>query len=297
MHAFRIASREGWKVIADASSATAPTLVSDVAGRWLDYADRASTAFAEGHTTAGSEQLRRLDARRLALVADLLSAPDEAGARTVASAHGLRLASSYLPVVIHDADDSTESRVEAVVPLGTMLGRRTDHILVLLEAAATDNIAKVLASLGALGCAAHGRPAAVGPDLLREVVQTESVLSVAVRLGRDGLRGPDDLALHRAAREHDGLHDHLRRNVLEPLGAADPDGVFMQTLVAYLDAGAIRAVADDLFVHVNTVTYRLRRVREITGLDPRVPTQAASLVLAVALARLDPSTSSSQDQP
>jgi DNA-binding PucR family transcriptional regulator len=34
-------------------------------------------------------------------------------------------------------------------------------------------------------------------------------------------------------------------------------------------------------VHPNTVAYRLRRVRELTGLDARVPTDAALLVIAL----------------
>jgi DNA-binding PucR family transcriptional regulator len=40
-------------------------------------------------------------------------------------------------------------------------------------------------------------------------------------------------------------------------------------------------VARELVVHVNTVNYRLRRVHELTGLDPRIPNQAAMLMLAL----------------
>ena len=36
-------------------------------------------------------------------------------------------------------------------------------------------------------------------------------------------------------------------------------------------------------VHVNTVAYRLTRVRELTGLDPRVPDESALLVLGLGL--------------
>lgn len=289
MHAFRIASREGWAVIADASTASAPTLVSDVAGRWLEYADRASTAFAEGHTSASSEQLRRLDARRLALVADLLAATDDAAARVVASAHGLRLASSYVPVVLTDELDR-ESRIEAVMPMGTILGRRGGYLLALVPAA--DMIAGIaMSGLAVDGAVVQGDPAPAGPGLRAEVARCESILSAASNIGRRGLLEADALALHRAVTEHEGLSRHVRRNVLEPLVDADPDGVFRETLTAYLACGAIRAVADTLFVHVNTVTYRLRRVTETTGLDPRVPEQATQLVLALALAAMDGATS------
>jgi sugar diacid utilization regulator len=36
------------------------------------------------------------------------------------------------------------------------------------------------------------------------------------------------------------------------------------------------------------VTYRLNRVRELTGLDPRVPTDATLLTLALALEETSP---------
>lgn len=36
-------------------------------------------------------------------------------------------------------------------------------------------------------------------------------------------------------------------------------------------------------MHPNTVAYRLKRVKELTGLDPRVPRDATMLVLALHL--------------
>jgi len=36
-------------------------------------------------------------------------------------------------------------------------------------------------------------------------------------------------------------------------------------------------------VHANTVAYRLARVRDLTGLDPRVPQDAVLLVLGLGL--------------
>jgi hypothetical protein len=282
MHAFRIASRVGWSGIADASLAVAPSLVSDLAARWIEYADRASTAFAEGHTTASSEQLRRMDARRQAMVADLLGASDELAARAVAAGHGLRLAARYVPVVVHATTADDEDRLDAAAPTGTIVGRRGSYLVALVPAEAD-----VAALTSRLASAALGHPARPGGDLLVEVARAESVLVTARRLRCSGVHGPDDLAMHRAVHEHDGLRRHLRADVLAPLIAADGDGIFRETLRAYLAAGAVRAVADRLFVHANTVTYRLRRVRECTGLDPRLPEQAAQLVLALALEDLD----------
>lgn len=285
MHAFRIASREGWTLFADAAATSAPRVVSDLASRWLEYADRASTAFAEGHSSATNEQLRRLDARRQALVADLLSAADGAAAAAVGRAHGIRLADVYTPILL-DGDAVAEDRVESLVPVGAIVARR-GGALVALVPGTEDDVEIALVRLQGLGTCAHGEAATPGRDLLDQVVRAEAVLQTAARLGRTGRLGPGDLALHRAVAEHDGLGEHLRSRVLDPLVEADKDGVFRETLRAYLADGAIRTVADALFVHANTVTYRLRRVRECTGLDPRVPAQAAELVLALALADLE----------
>lgn len=285
MHAFRIASRVGWTGIADAAAAIDPTTVGDLAGRWLEYSDRASTAFAEGHTSASSEELRRLDHRRRALVSDLLAAPDAGAARSVALAHGLRLAARYVPLLLVEGD-GTEQRIEALVPVGAIVGPRGGNLVALVPAPLPATSAEAIA---AGGLVARGVDAAPGGELAASVQAAERMLDVAARLGRTSLVGVSDLVLHRAVGEHDDLRDHLQTQVLDALVAADPDGIFRMTLRAYLEVGAIRAVADDLFVHANTVTYRLRRVREITGLDPRIPNHAARLVLALALHELDPS--------
>lgn len=51
---------------------------------------------------------------------------------------------------------------------------------------------------------------------------------------------------------------------------------------SYLDTGSIGASADALFCHRNTLTNRLRRFADLTGVDPLVPTDAARLVVGWA---------------
>ncbi len=59
-----------------------------------------------------------------------------------------------------------------------------------------------------------------------------------------------------------------------------------QTVVAFLRCGAsVSATARELFLHRNTTLQRLERITELTGLDPRIPAQAASLQLAIIAAR------------
>jgi hypothetical protein len=69
-------------------------------------------------------------------------------------------------------------------------------------------------------------------------------------------------------------------------------GELLDTLDAFFTAGGVlEGAARGLFVHPNTVRYRLRRVSEITGLAPLTPRDAFALRLALTIGRLDPSVS------
>ena len=60
----------------------------------------------------------------------------------------------------------------------------------------------------------------------------------------------------------------------------------LATLANYLESsGSIEACARELFIHVNTVRYRLKRVHEVTGLDPFDPTDSLTLRLGLMYAR------------
>lgn len=73
--------------------------------------------------------------------------------------------------------------------------------------------------------------------------------------------------------------------VVAPVLAAG--GALVDTLDAYLETGgAVEACARVLFVHANTVRYRLRRVGELTGHDPTLPRHAHVLRVGLAVARL-----------
>jgi hypothetical protein len=70
-------------------------------------------------------------------------------------------------------------------------------------------------------------------------------------------------------------------------------GELLETLDAFLAAGGVlESAARALFVHPNTVRYRLRRISEISGLSPLLPRHAFALRIALAIGRLDPSSPS-----
>jgi DNA-binding PucR family transcriptional regulator len=77
----------------------------------------------------------------------------------------------------------------------------------------------------------------------------------------------------------------LANDIYQPLQAAG--GGLLETLVTFLDQGlSVEAAARALFVHANTVRYRLRRIHEVTGYSPTDPRDAYVLRLAITLGRL-----------
>lgn len=76
----------------------------------------------------------------------------------------------------------------------------------------------------------------------------------------------------------------LNENLVLPLAAASD---LANTLDAYLDCGgAVETCARQLFVHPNTVRYRLKRIADITGRDPMNPRDAYVLRIASTIGRL-----------
>ncbi len=73
--------------------------------------------------------------------------------------------------------------------------------------------------------------------------------------------------------------------VMRPLAAAS--GGLVETLDAFFDAsGVLEVCARRLFVHPNTVRYRLRRIAEITGRVPGDPRDGLVLRVGLAVGRL-----------
>lgn len=69
----------------------------------------------------------------------------------------------------------------------------------------------------------------------------------------------------------------------------DRRGLLRETLRVYLEhGGAQRSTSDQLAIHRNTLTYRLRQIRKILRLDPDDPTARLGLHLALLATELPP---------
>jgi DNA-binding PucR family transcriptional regulator len=137
--------------------------------------------------------------------------------------------------------------------------------------------------------ALHGREAVVGPP--RPWAQVQSSYARAVRALRLGLVPDGEAPLDTEARladlvllaDGEALAD-LRTAVLAPLDGLSPAAreKLVETLRAWLlHHGRREKVAAELFVHPQTVRYRMTQLRELYG--PRLDDPQTMLELVVAL--------------
>jgi hypothetical protein len=99
-----------------------------------------------------------------------------------------------------------------------------------------------------------------------------------------------DLLPERALAGDGDARRSLRQEVYAPLSRSG--GELLETLDAFFAAGGVlEAAARALYVHPNTVRYRLKRVAEVTGFTPTHSRDAFALRVALTVGRLDPPSS------
>ncbi|NYH79843.1 DNA-binding PucR family transcriptional regulator [Actinopolyspora biskrensis] len=95
----------------------------------------------------------------------------------------------------------------------------------------------------------------------------------------------EDLLPERALAGDPEAERLLVEGIVLPL--TDSGGALMETLDTYLEVGGVlESCARKLYVHPNTVRYRLRRISEITGRTPSTPRGAHTLRVALGVGRL-----------
>ena len=284
----------------------------------LQVVDDAVASFAEGHAEAGRELVRREETLRRELVDDLLRGDAhlselveraEPFGLDLTRAHQVALAQPgrRLPSIA-----SATSALERVVldrfgDRDVLVATKEGLVVVLALAAATGapSTSMGLATTGNLGKTVHselsrlrrGSPwrVAVGRahpgayGIARSYEEAREGLTMATRMHLDTpIVETRDLLTYRVlARDQPALTD-LVHSVLHPLRQARGGaGPLVETLAAYFDCGCVAtAAAARLHLSVRAVTYRLERVRSLTGLDPLDPAHRFTLQAAVLGAKL-----------
>src|SRR5262249_4273770 len=118
------------------------------------------------------------------------------------------------------------------------------------------------------------QPVGIGPQVVLGAVsgsyhQARRALSIAAHHGRAGLVDLSSLGPLPLLENSDDAAELLEAKHLEPLSHHGRAGdEILTTVTAYLDHDRkVDDTARDLFVHRNTIRYRLTRFAEITGLD------------------------------
>jgi DNA-binding PucR family transcriptional regulator len=136
-------------------------------------------------------------------------------------------------------------------------------------------------------------PVVTGPvvDGLSRAGESAAVALAGLRAARAWPEAPrpvsaDALLAERALDGDPLARAALQERVAGPLQAAG--GEVLETVRAVLNSGGnLEASARAIFVHPNTVRYRLRRAAELTGLSATDPRGSWTLQVALALAQLD----------
>ena len=287
LSAYRIGARVAWREMS--TTAVAAGLDAENVGRFAElvfaYIDELSAASVAGHgderETTGRVRQRLLEK----LAGQLLAGVDAETAEASAQEADWPVPETLTAVLVPD------SQVRGVT---SSLPAETLQVAEPVEVHGEEGVAVLLVPdvhehrRGALLRALEHRSAVAGPARPWPVVRPS--LDRAVRVRELGL-GPDSEAhLTELVLTSDPVAlEDLRARVLAPLLALRPGSAekLVETLRSWLlHQGRRDAVAADLFVHAQTVRYRMTQLRELLG--DRLDDPRAVLELTVALGTLDP---------
>jgi sugar diacid utilization regulator len=284
----------------------------------LQVVDDAVASFAEGHAEAGRQRVRREETVRRELVEDLLRGDAHLSELVErAEPFGLDLTRAH-QVALAEPRKRLSSIAAATTALervvldrfgdrDVLVATKDGRVVVLALADATGAPSKSggLKVTGDLGKIVHGElnrlsqgspwRIAVGRahsgayGIARSYEEAREGLTMATRMHLDGsiVETRDVLTYRVLARDQPALVD-LVNSVLNPLREARGGaGPLMETLAAYFDSGCVAtATAARLHLSVRAVTYRLDRVKSLTGFDPLDPAHRFTLQVAVLGAKL-----------
>ncbi|SBT67964.1 PucR C-terminal helix-turn-helix domain-containing protein [Micromonospora sediminicola] len=226
------------------------------------YAAAVERAVVDGHREAERELVRSGPAARAHLLRRLLiDGPDDTPAAELAR-FGLRPDGRYHCLVAAAPDPVRAHTLHRQLARhGGLLGAVEDRLAGLLPRLPGDAPADLLALV------TPAQPLARAPAMY---ALCRAALRTATHRRLRGLRQVTDLAGETALAAQPALAELLRATLLGPLDPADEfHRELATTALAWLDHGQrLDQTAAALHVHPNTVRYRLRRLREVTGGPP-----------------------------
>lgn len=279
----------------------------------LHVTEDAVAAFTEGQAEAGREMIRQEETLRRELIDDLLRGDAhlsdlvdraEPFGLDLTRAHQVALAQPGQRLSAIEAATRSLERIilDRFGDRDVLVMTKEGLVVVLVPDSTAAKKARTKDSLGKLIHAelsrlrrgspwrvAVGRPHPGAYGIARSYEEARDGLTTAVRMQLDNpvVEGEDLLIYRVLFRDQPAIVD-LVHSVLSPLRQARGGaGPLLDTLEAYFASGGVAtAAALRLHLSVRAVTYRLDRVRALTGYDPTDPSHRFSLNAAVLGARL-----------
>jgi sugar diacid utilization regulator len=306
-----------WRLWRELPAETSVTALRAAGLAVLRAADDAVAAAAEGFERAHLSVARREEAERREFFDDLLSGRGGVGDLIVRGERlGLRLAGPHQVVLAGLGGPGQAAgpvspqsmEIDAVVadaaaPSPSLVASRGGRLVAIIGTAIggeADRVARALARVLGTHQAPPGAPAPSwrivvgrsypGPSgVVHSYEEAAEALDVAERLGlpEPVARAADLLIYQVLLRDREAITDLVRTELLPLARARGGAAPLLSTLAAYYACGGVAAkAARQLHLSVRAVTYRLARVRELTGRDPVRPADALILQVAVIGAQL-----------
>lgn len=277
----------------------------------------------EGFAAPGEEAQLREAVLRYSREIAFAAAQVYAGVAEIRGAWDARLEALVVDVLLRgDFDETLLSRASALgwaamTPVAVVIGaappgRHPEAILDAVQRAARHAGVDVLAGVpgdrlvvvlgGVADAVAATRPLlpefGPGPVVVGPTVADLGAAGASARAALAGVRAVPgwpgaprpvpaaDLLPERALAGDEEARRTLVDDVYRPL--AEAGSALLETVTAYGESGgSLEATARALFVHPNTVRYRLRRVAEVCGFAPTDPRDLLTLRVALVLGRLE----------
>jgi hypothetical protein len=287
LHAYRLGGRLGWEALLEAARPDEYPALLVGAELLMRYIDSVSAAVAQTYLDEHQHLVSEEERRQRALVEALIHPEREVPAlHDLAERVGFPLAARYRPFAktLPGAPTHAHSQLaSALRARGVLALTEGDRVTGL---AAEDVDESVFAR--PRGLFALGRPAPRS-ELAAALDDMRLLLDLARREGIEGAVEGEAFVLELLLARAPDLAARLAKRVLGPLEAyAERRGSgLLETLEAFLACALDRrTTAELLHVHPNTLDYRLRRVAELTGLEPGRPHDLVLLELALAHRKL-----------
>jgi hypothetical protein len=280
LRAYRIGGRAAWRALVSEATKDERDALPRAVELIMDYVDRVSSVVAKAYLEEKAHHISEQERSTRALLDALLNCDVlDAGHHLTAERLGFTIDDELaaFAIALPGAGVTAHGRLAATLRGGGALALTEGERVVGLSAQRRD-------FAGALPSGGVAVVDVVVPreELAASLADVRLGMDAAVREGCTGVVELRALALDLLLARSPRVAADLRRSILGPLAEGGARSDLLRTVEAYVTLGCDRRhAAEQLHIHPNTLDYRLRKARKLTGLDLDDPEDLATMVLAL----------------